>query len=40
MLAGLALLRRWRAHRRAAAADSDRPNLVLGINAQVCPARR
>ena len=32
MLAGLALLRRWRAR----AAGSGRPNLVMGINVQVC----
>jgi glutamate decarboxylase len=36
MLGGLALLRRWRARRRAAGKSSDRPNLVMGINVQVC----
>jgi glutamate decarboxylase len=34
MLAGLALKRRWR-HRRADRADG-RPNLVMGVNVQVC----
>jgi glutamate decarboxylase len=32
MLAGMALLWRWRARRR----DAGRPNLVMGINVQVC----
>ena len=36
MLAGLALLRRWRQRRRPAGAAGDRPNLVMGINVQVC----
>ncbi|WP_236706449.1 glutamate decarboxylase, partial [Frankia sp. ACN1ag] len=36
MLAGLALLRRWRARRRTAGAPADRPNLVMGVNVQVC----
>ena len=36
MLAGLALLRRWRDRRRAAGGATDRPNLVMGINVQVC----
>jgi glutamate decarboxylase len=36
MLAGMALLRRWRQRRRTAGAGSDRPNLVMGINVQVC----
>ncbi|MFI7602192.1 glutamate decarboxylase [Actinoplanes sp. NPDC049681] len=36
MLAGLALKRRWRQRRRAAGAAADRPNLVMGINVQVC----
>ncbi len=36
MLAGLALLRRWQARRRAAGAGTERPNLVMGINIQVC----
>ena len=36
MLAGMALLWRWRARRQAAAAATDRPNLVMGANVQVC----
>jgi glutamate decarboxylase len=36
MLAGLALKRRWQQRRRAAGADTARPNLVMGINVQVC----
>jgi glutamate decarboxylase len=36
MLAGMALLWRWRARRRAAGEPTDRPNLVTGINVQVC----
>jgi glutamate decarboxylase len=36
MLAGLALLRRWRAARRTAGRAADRPNLVMGVNVQVC----
>jgi glutamate decarboxylase len=36
MLAGMALLRRWRQARRSAGAAADRPNLVMGINVQVC----
>src|SRR5215467_2662417 len=36
MLAGMALLWRWRERRRAAAAAADRPNLVMGANVQVC----
>jgi glutamate decarboxylase len=36
MLAGLALLWRWRARRRAEGKPIDRPNLVTGINVQVC----
>jgi glutamate decarboxylase len=46
MLGGMALLWRWRGsassdptappHRRAAGAPSDRPNLVMGANVQVC----
>jgi glutamate decarboxylase len=36
MLAGMALLRRWRARRSAAGGPLDRPNLVMGINVQVC----
>jgi glutamate decarboxylase len=36
MLAGMALLWRWRESRRAAKAAADRPNLVMGANVQVC----
>ena len=36
MLAGLALKRRWQHRRRAAGLATDRPNLVMGINVQVC----
>ncbi len=36
MLGGLALKRRWEARRRAAGLPTDRPNLVMGINVQVC----
>jgi glutamate decarboxylase len=36
MLGGMALLWRWRARRRAAGKPADRPNLVTGINVQVC----
>jgi glutamate decarboxylase len=36
MLAGMALLWRWRARRREAGAAADRPNLVMGSNVQVC----
>jgi glutamate decarboxylase len=36
MLAGLALLRRWRQRRKTAGAATDRPNLVMGTNVQVC----
>ena len=36
MLAGLALKRRWQRARRAAGLPADRPNLVMGINVQVC----
>lgn len=36
MLAGLALKRRWQLRRRAAGRPADRPNLVMGINVQVC----
>ena len=36
MLGGMALLWRWRARRRAAGLTTDRPNLVMGSNVQVC----
>ena len=36
MLAGMALLRRWRARRNAGGMPADRPNLVMGANVQVC----
>jgi glutamate decarboxylase len=36
MLAGMALKWRWRAGREAAGKPTDRPNLVMGVNVQVC----
>ena len=36
MLGGLALKWRWRQRRQAAGKASDRPNLVMGANVQVC----
>ena len=36
MLGGLALKWRWRQRRTAAGLPSDRPNLVMGTNVQVC----
>ncbi|SHN36967.1 glutamate decarboxylase [Cryptosporangium aurantiacum] len=36
MLGGLALKRRWQHRRAAAGQPADRPNLVMGINVQVC----
>ncbi len=36
MLGGMALKWRWRERRRAAGLSSDRPNLVMGANVQVC----
>ncbi|SFR29882.1 glutamate decarboxylase [Lentzea waywayandensis] len=36
MLAGLAMKRRWQHRRRAASLPVDRPNIVMGINVQVC----
>jgi glutamate decarboxylase len=36
MLGGLALKRRWMKRRRAEGKPFDRPNLVMGINVQVC----
>jgi len=36
MLGGLALKRRWATRRRAEGKPADKPNLVMGINVQVC----
>jgi glutamate decarboxylase len=36
MLGGLALKRRWQKRRRAEGNPADAPNLVMGINVQVC----
>jgi glutamate decarboxylase len=36
MLGGLALKRRWQQRRRAEGKSTDAPNLVMGINVQVC----
>ena len=36
MLGGLALKRRWQETRKAAGRPIDRPNIVMGINVQVC----
>ena len=36
MLGGLALKRRWMQRRRAEGKPVDRPNLVMGINVQIC----
>ncbi|HET9104516.1 MAG TPA: glutamate decarboxylase [Solirubrobacteraceae bacterium] len=36
MLAGMALKWRWRARQAAAGRSTDRPNLVMGANVQVC----
>src|SRR5213075_2031166 len=36
MLGGMALLWRWRERMRAAGEPTDRPNLVMGANVQVC----
>jgi len=36
MLGGLALKRRWQHARRAAGRSTDRPNIVMGVNTQVC----
>jgi glutamate decarboxylase len=36
MLAGMALKWRWRARREAAGKPTDKPNLVMGANVQVC----
>jgi glutamate decarboxylase len=36
MLAGLAMKRRWQHRRRAEDKPADRPNIVMGINVQIC----
>jgi glutamate decarboxylase len=36
MLGGLAMKRRWQQRRRAEGLPTDRPNMVMGINVQVC----
>jgi glutamate decarboxylase len=36
MLGGMALKWRWRERRRAADESADKPNLVMGVNVQVC----
>jgi glutamate decarboxylase len=36
MLGGMALKWRWRARRRAAGLSTDKPNLVMGVNVQIC----
>jgi glutamate decarboxylase len=36
MLGGLAMKRHWQAARRAAGKPEDRPNIVMGVNVQVC----
>jgi glutamate decarboxylase len=36
MLGGLALKRRWQQRRAAEGKPADKPNLVMGINVQVC----
>jgi glutamate decarboxylase len=36
MLGGMALLKRWRKRREAEGKAVDRPNMVMGINVQVC----
>jgi glutamate decarboxylase len=36
MLGGLALKRRWQKRREAERKPADKPNLVMGINVQVC----
>jgi glutamate decarboxylase len=36
MLGGLALKRRWQHKRKAQGKPNDRPNMVMGINVQVC----
>ena len=36
MLGGLALKRRWQQRRAAEGKPADKPNIVMGINVQVC----
>lgn len=36
MLGGMALLKHWRKRRQAEGKSADRPNMVMGINVQVC----
>jgi len=36
MLAGLAMKRRWQNRRKVEGKSTDRPNMVMGINVQVC----
>jgi glutamate decarboxylase len=36
MLGGMALKRRWQQRRRAAGKSTERPNMVMGINVQIC----
>jgi glutamate decarboxylase len=36
MLGGLALKRRWQNRRKAAGKPADKPNIVMGINVQIC----
>jgi glutamate decarboxylase len=36
MLGALALKRRWEARRRSAGLDDTKPNMVMGINVQIC----
>jgi glutamate decarboxylase len=36
MLGGLALKRRWQQRRKAEGKPADKPNLVMGVNVQVC----
>jgi len=36
MLGGLALKRRWQQWRRAEGKPTDRPNIVMGVNVQIC----
>ena len=36
MLAGLAMKKKWEARRKAEGKSIDKPNLVAGMNVQVC----